>query len=107
MKRFASTRSSKRARQPTAGRAQCSVGSIDDDGIRYGLTTNVLTTRTATTAPTIVSTHSAACRQRREVVMFRRPALEVRGDARRVLVEGAPGGRVIEPRVRVGGVVQL
>ena len=34
MKRFASTRSEKRASQPLAGRAQCSVGSIDEDGIR-------------------------------------------------------------------------
>ena len=39
MKRFASTRSEHRDSQPLPGRAQCSVGSIEDDGIRYGLTT--------------------------------------------------------------------
>ena len=39
MNRFASTRSENRDMQPESGRAQCSVGSIDEDGIRYGLTT--------------------------------------------------------------------
>src|SRR5919198_759544 len=51
MKRLASTRSEKRARQPGPGRAQWSVGSIDDDGMRYGLTTHCLIARTIATAP--------------------------------------------------------
>ena len=42
MKRFASTRSENRARQPGPGAAQCSRGSIDEVGIRYGLTTHGL-----------------------------------------------------------------
>ena len=46
MKRFASTRSLKRASQPGAGFAQCSVGSIDDDGMRYGLTTHAFSAKT-------------------------------------------------------------
>ena len=58
MKRFASTRSEKRASQPLAGRAQCSVGSIEDDGIRYGLTTHALIASTIAIAPTIVTTQS-------------------------------------------------
>src|SRR5205807_9436153 len=65
MKRFASTRSEKWARQPWEGRAQCSVGSIDEDGIRYGLTTYALITRTIPTAPTMVTTQSIAIRQPR------------------------------------------
>ena len=51
MKRFASTRSEKRASQPCPGRAQCSVGSIDEDGIRYGLTTHALIASTIAIAP--------------------------------------------------------
>jgi hypothetical protein len=39
MKRLARTRSEKRASQPLLGRAQWSVGSIEEDGILYGLTT--------------------------------------------------------------------
>ena len=62
MNRFASTRSEKRASHPCAGRAQCSVGSIDDDGIRYGLTTNALIRRTIATAPAIVTTQSTIVR---------------------------------------------
>src|SRR5207342_550908 len=62
MKRLARTRSENRASQPEAGRAQWSVGSIDDDGIRYGLTTNALTTRTIATAPTIVTIQSTTIR---------------------------------------------
>ena len=58
MKRFASTRSEKRASQPLPGRAQCSVGSIDDDGIRYGLTTHALIASTIAIAPTIVTIQS-------------------------------------------------
>src|ERR671937_128895 len=37
MKRFASTRSENRARQPGAGRAQCSVGSIEAEGDPVGV----------------------------------------------------------------------
>ncbi len=65
MNRFASTRSEKRASQPGAGRAQWSVDSIDDDGIRYGLTTHALIASTIATAPTIVTIQSTAIRRRR------------------------------------------
>jgi len=41
MNRFASTRSENLASQPAAGRAQWSVGSIDDDGITLGNSRNV------------------------------------------------------------------
>ena len=58
MKRFASTRSENRASQPEPGRAQCSVGSIDDDGIRYGLTTHALIASTIAIAPMIVTAQS-------------------------------------------------
>src|SRR6185503_12421410 len=63
MKRFASTRSEKRASQPFAGRAQWSVGSIDEDGIRYGFTTHALIASTIAIAPTIVTTQSMVTRQ--------------------------------------------
>ena len=46
-------------------RAQCSVGSIDDDGIRYGFTTHALIASTIRTAPTIVRIQSIATRQGR------------------------------------------
>ena len=65
MNRFASTRSEKRASQPLPGRAQCSVGSIDDDGIRYGLTTHALIASTIAIAPTIVTIQSIVIRQPR------------------------------------------
>ena len=65
MKRFASTRSENRASQPGRGRAQWSVGSIDDDGIRYGLTTQALIASTIAIAPTIVTIQSTAMRSRR------------------------------------------
>ena len=58
MKRFASTRSENRASQPVPGRAQWSVGSIDDDGIRYGLTIHALIASTIAIAPTIVTVQS-------------------------------------------------
>src|SRR6266536_2696377 len=59
MNRLASTRSEKRARQPLPPLlAQCNVGSIDEDGIRYGLTTHVLIARTIAIAPAIVTTQS-------------------------------------------------
>src|SRR5215468_7113248 len=63
MNRFASTRSEKRASQPAAGLAQWSVGSIDDDGIRYGLTTHSLIASTIAIAPTIVTTQSIVTRR--------------------------------------------
>ena len=62
MKRFASTRSEVLASQPTAGFAQWSVGSIDEDGMRYGFTTHALIARTIATAPAIVTTQSIATR---------------------------------------------
>ena len=58
MKRFASTRSEILASQPFPGRAQCSVGSIDDVGMRYGLTTQALIASTIAIAPPIVSSQS-------------------------------------------------
>ena len=63
MKRFASTRSEKRASQPCAGLAQCSVGSIDEDGIRYGLTTHALIASTIAIAPTMVTIQSIVTRR--------------------------------------------
>jgi hypothetical protein len=65
MKRFASARSEKRARQPGAGRAQCRVGSIDGEGIRYGFTTHALMASTSPTAAAIVTIQSRATRQGR------------------------------------------
>src|SRR5947209_16449264 len=62
MKRFASTRSEVFASHPIAGIAQCSVGSIDEDGIRYGFTTHALIASTIATAPAIVTTQSIATR---------------------------------------------
>ena len=58
MKRLASTRSDVPAWQPGSGAAQCRVGSIEDDGMRYGLTTQALMASTAATAIAIVSTQS-------------------------------------------------
>src|SRR6185436_13291173 len=65
MNRLARTRSEKRASQPLPGRAQCSVGSIDDDGIRYGLITHALIASTIAIAPTIVTIQSIVIRQPR------------------------------------------
>jgi hypothetical protein len=65
MNRLASTRSEKRARQPGPGRAQCSVGSIDDEGIRYGLTTQALIARTIPIAPAMVTIQSIVIRHGR------------------------------------------
>ena len=63
MKRFASTRSEEPAWHPTSGSAQWSVGSIDDDGIRYGFTTQVLIASTAATAIAIVTAQSTTVSQ--------------------------------------------
>src|SRR5207247_2503860 len=60
-----STRSESRASQPGPGRAQCSVGSIEDEGIRYGFTTHCLIASTVAIAPAIVTTQSIAIRQGR------------------------------------------
>src|ERR1051325_4410901 len=46
MNRLARIRSDVPASQPCAGRAQWRVGSIEDDGIRYGLTTHAFSPRT-------------------------------------------------------------
>src|SRR6185503_20192967 len=62
MNRFASTRSEKRASQPLPGVAQWSVGSIDEDGIRYGFTTYALIASTIAIAPRIVIAQSMAIR---------------------------------------------
>src|SRR6266516_2890442 len=64
MNRFASTRSDSRASQPWLP-AQWRVGSIDEDGIRYGLTTQALIAKTIATAPAIVTIQSIATRQGR------------------------------------------
>ena len=63
MKRLASTRSEEPDSQPGSGAAQWSVGSIDEDGIRYGLTTHALIARTAATAMAIVTTQSTIVSQ--------------------------------------------
>src|ERR687897_413470 len=63
MNRFARTRSDQLASQPLAFLAQCSVGSIDDEGIRYGLTTHALIASTIAIAPAIVTTQSIVTRQ--------------------------------------------
>src|SRR5919204_6972217 len=65
MKRLARTRSDSLASQPAPGRAQWSVGSIDDDGMRYGLTTNHLIRSTIRIAPAIVTIQSIAIRHGR------------------------------------------
>jgi hypothetical protein len=56
------TRSENRASHPTDGRAQCNVGSIDSEGIRYGFATSASNTRTIATAVAIVSTQSSTLR---------------------------------------------
>ena len=63
MKRFASTRSEKRAVHSDPGLAQWSVGSIEDDGIRYGLMIHALIARTIAIAPAIVTIQSMIVRQ--------------------------------------------
>src|SRR2546421_11797508 len=64
MNRFASTRSERCASQPALP-AQWSVGSIDEDGIRYGLTTHALIASTIAIAPAIVTIQSIAIRHGR------------------------------------------
>src|SRR5690348_13465817 len=71
MNRFASTRSESRASQPGPP-AQWSVGSIDDDGIRYGLTTQALIASTIAIAPAIVTIQSIVIRQGRGSRQVRR-----------------------------------
>jgi hypothetical protein len=62
--RHASTRSLELPRQPGfAGPfAQLSVGSIDEDGMRYGLTTHCLSASTIRIAPAIVRIQSSVTR---------------------------------------------
>src|ERR671935_512267 len=64
MNRFASTRSESRASQPGPP-AQWSVGSMDEDGIRYGLTTQALIASTIAIAPAMVTIQSIAIRHGR------------------------------------------
>src|SRR6478609_8284200 len=65
MNRFARTRSEKCERHPEPGRAQCSVGSIDEEGIRYGFTTHALIASTIAIAPAMVTSQSIVIRQPR------------------------------------------
>src|SRR3954447_17258362 len=62
MKRLASTRSGRVPSQPGSGRAQWSVGSIDGEGIRYGLTIHPFTASTIATATKIVNPQSTMVR---------------------------------------------
>src|SRR5437763_1621759 len=73
MKRLASTRSERRASQPWPGRAQWRVGSIDEDGIRYGLITHCLIASTIRIAPAMVTIQSIAIRQGRGRRAVRHP----------------------------------
>src|SRR5215212_1054868 len=63
MKRFARMRSERSASHPGSGRAQCRAGSIEGDGIRYGLITQAFTPRTINTANMIVITQSTTTRR--------------------------------------------
>ena len=49
--------------KPVPGLAQWNVGSIDEDGIRYGFATSAWKTSTNPMATAIVRTQSAMCRQ--------------------------------------------
>src|ERR671936_753363 len=82
MNRFASTRSERRASQPCPP-AQWRVGSMDEDGIRYGLTTQALIARTIAIAPAIVTIQSIAIRHGRGRRWVRRSIglRETRGDS--------------------------
>src|SRR5262249_46006828 len=64
--RHASTRSLESPRHPSPGFAQLRYGSIEDDGIRYGLTTQCLSPRTMRIAPAIVRIQSRKTRVLRE-----------------------------------------
>src|SRR5580765_4471982 len=72
MNLFASTRSE-----------TCSVGSIEDDGMRYGLTTHALSATTTRTATTIVAIQSMASRTPRGSRWKRVRLLARRGRTRR------------------------
>ena len=101
MKRFASTRSESRASQPSPGRAQCSVGSIDEDGIRYGLTTHALIASTIRIAPAIVTIQSSAIRAAaREAEAVDRVAAAAPGSGRRAGRVGLDGRLHIPPSGR-------
>ena len=73
MNRFASTRSLKCASQPGAGFAQWSVGSIDEDGIRYGFATSASKTSTSASATTIVTSQSMSLRALIRRIVARAP----------------------------------
>src|SRR5712691_1039594 len=62
MNRFASTRSENDDAQPEPGRAQWSVGSIEDEGIRYGFATSTLTASTTAIATATVAIQSRTMR---------------------------------------------
>src|SRR3954453_17754188 len=62
MKRLASTGSGRAPSQPGSGRAQWSVGSIEGEGIRYGLTIHPFTASTIATATMIVNPQSTMVR---------------------------------------------
>src|SRR5712691_1272439 len=72
--RHASTRSEKCASQPglPGDRAQWRVGSIDEDGIRYGFTIHCFSARTIRMAPMIVTAQSIAIRHWRGRFRVRR-----------------------------------
>jgi hypothetical protein len=92
------------ASQPWPGRAQWSVGSIELDGIRYGLTTQALIASTIAIAPTIVTIQSIAIRHGRGNPAVRRSS----GFARvpgRPLVLGRPQHRWVARRRVLGAVV--
>src|SRR5947208_1667337 len=72
MNRFASTRSAEPPIHPGSGFAQWSVGSIDDDGMRYGLTIHALIARTMAIAPAMVTTQSTATRHGRGIPCVKR-----------------------------------
>src|SRR3954469_21237787 len=67
MKRFARMRSELSASQFGSGAAQWSVGSIDAEGIREGVTTHALTANTLNTATTIVTSQSTTVRAPRDM----------------------------------------
>src|SRR5262245_23013943 len=98
MKRFASTRSDQCASQPCPGLAQCRVGSIDEEGIRYGLITHALIASTIAIAPMIVTAQSIAIRQPRGRPEVRR-SIGFRDRLRR----GAGASSGMTPSGLVGG----
>jgi hypothetical protein len=66
-KRIASTRSDVSAMQPAPGRAQWSVGSIEDAGIRYCFVTSARMTTVSTTSPLAENAATMAIRFARAI----------------------------------------